>query len=512
MSKSNVVIGRDAQQGLLNGMTTAISAIRLSYGPKGANAAVENQFYPYSETANDAETIIQAIHVEDPVEKMGLNYLKELSSKADRDSGDGRKTTLLLAESILQQAFSESNTLSGIALKRELDALIPIIETHINENKRTITPSQVSDVAAIAGESDFLGSLLGEIYERIGVEGIIIPEGSGTYQTSYSIIEGVRFMGTGYLSPYMVHDEVAVKDGRKETKAVYENPTILITKNKISKISDIDPLLQTMFKSGKKDLVIFTDDMDSDVARTLINNHIGHKSEPEKYPFNILIIKAPTLWKQYVFEDFAKITGATIIEDSSGLNFKNMKLEHLGTCARITVDKEETTIIGGADISDHLTELKKEDTTDNKLRLSWLQTKTAILKLGANNESELSYIRLKCRDAISASRLALRDGVVEGGGVALSKASSALPDTVAGKILKEALQAPIKQLCLNAGIDIPASFGDKISDAAAIIKNAVRNAVSLASTVLTTGIVIVIPPKSADQLAAEALQNKGLRF
>ncbi len=251
--------------------------------------------------------------------------------------------------------------------------------------------------------------------------------------------------------------------------------------------------------------MIFTDDMDSGVASILIKAH------REKI-INVLIIKAPVLWKNYVFEDFAKITGSTIIEDASGVTFKNLPLSALGTCGKITVDKDETTVVGISDISDHLKELEKEGSNDSKLRLSWLQTKTAILKLGANNESELSYIRLKCRDAISASRLALRDGVVEGGGIALLKASRALPDTVAGNILKEALQAPIKQLCLNSGIEIPESFGDKIVDSAAVVKNAVRNAVSLASTVLTTAIVITIPPKTSEQIAQEALAGNKLRF
>lgn len=503
MNNSNVTIGKEAQQKLLDGMSVAIAGVRLSYGPAGINAAVENQFFPYSETANDAETIIQAIQVTDPVEKVGLNYLKELSSKADKDSGDGRKTTLLIAESILQQAFKSG--MSGIALKRELDALIPIVEQNINEQRKEITAEEVHKVATIAGESERIGSILGEIYKKIGKEGIIIPEGSGTFETYYSFIEGVRFVGTGFLSPYMVHDEQAKKEGRKETEAIYENPTILVTKRKISHLNDINPLLETLQRQGKKDLVIFTNDMDSGVASIMVKAH-------QDRVMNILIIKAPVLFGDLVFEDFAKITGSTIVEDSSGINFKNLTLDHLGTCGMIRVDKEETTIVGGADIADHIAELKKGDDFNSKLRLSWLQTKTALLKLGANSESELSYIRLKTKDAISASILALKGGVVEGGGISLLKASDCLPNTTAGSILSEALKVPITQLCANAGIEIPQTFGSEVIDAAAVVKNAVRNAVSLASTVLTTGMVIVIPPKSADQIAAEALQGNKLRF
>lgn len=505
MNESNVVMGKEAIAGLMEGMFKATRAVRLTYGPRGLNAVVEHQFYPYSETANDAQTIIQAIHVTNPVEKIGLNYLKELCDRQDKTSGDGRKTSLIIAEEILTRGYESG--LSGMELKRELDSLIPLIEQKIDDQKKTISEGDVEAVATIAGESAELGKLLGDIYKQIGKEGIIQPEGSGTYQTSYSIIEGVRFNGTGYLSPYMAHDEVARKEGRKETEAIYESPTILVTKRKISHLNDINPLLETLTKQGKKDLVIFTDDMDSGVASTMVS---AHKSGV----FNILIIKAPVLWKNYIFEDFARVTGATIVEDASGINFKNLELKHLGTCGKIIVDKDETTITGIADISDHLAELRKDGSDDSKLRLSWLQTKTAILKLGANSESELSYKRLKCKDAINSSRLALKDGIVLGGGICLADVADQMPDTVAGGILQQALEAPLKQNCLNMGIEVPAefSFGNGVVDASTVVKNAVRNAIGLASTVLTTGIVINFPPKSSEQIASEALQAKGLRF
>lgn len=511
MNTSNITIGKEATIGMMNGIKLATEAIRLSYGPKGVNAVVENQFYPYHEVANDAQTIIQAIHSDLYLEKRGLAFLKELMDKADKDSGDGRKTTCIIAEEILERGFQSG--LSGIELKRELDLLIPVIESKIDEQKKSITENDVEAVATIAGESAELGRLLGEIYKQIGADGIIQPEGSGTYQTSYGIVEGVRFNGTGYLSPYMVHDEVARKEGRREAEAVYENPIILVTKRKISHLNDINPLLDKLNSpeftriNGKKDLIIFTDDMDSGVASIMVKAH-------RDKILNILIIKAPTLWKQYIFEDFARVTGSTIVEDASGINFKTLELKHLGTCGKIVVDKDETTITGIADISDHVADLKSDGTDDSKLRLSWLQTKTAILKLGANNESELSYKRLKCKDAISSSRLAMRDGIVAGGGICLADIADQMPDTIAGGILQGALQAPLEQNCLNMGIGIPEdfNFGDDIVDASAVVKNAVRNAISLASTILTTGIVITIPPKSPEQIAAEAMQNKGMRF
>lgn len=494
MLKSNVTIGEESFTKMLDGISVATQAIRLAYGAKGINISVENEFYPFSETANDAQTIIQAIQVEDKVAKIGLNYLKELSDKANKDSGDGRKTTCILAEEILTEAYDVD--LSGNQLKEELDALIPLIEKNLDEQKKIITEREVESVASISGESKTLGKLLGEIYQRIGKDGIIIPESSGTYTTTVDYRDGIRFADTGFLSPYMV------SEGQKE-KAIYENPLILVTKKKIEKDSEVDGLVQTAINNNQA-LVIFTDDMDSGVASRLVATH---KAKVAK----ILIIKAPVMWKNYVFEDFAKVTGATIVEDASGLNYKNLKLEHLGTCAKITVDKDETTIVSSVDYSDHIASLKADGTDDSKLRLSWLTTKTCILKLGANNESELSHLRLKCHDAINSSRLALKDGIVVGGGISLKIASVCLPDTVAGNILKKALQAPLAQNLANMGIVEP-NWGDEVVDACAVVKNAVRNAISLASTVITTGGVINLPEKTPEQLAQLALQQKGLRM
>lgn len=528
--KSNVITGSASTKALLSGIRSATDAIRLSYGARGVNAIVEQEFYPFHVIANDCETILQSIHVSDRYEKVGLDLLKELSTKAHKDSGDGRKTTCIIGSEIIQRGFDSKQL--GVSLKRDLDALIPVIEAKIDEQKKTITPEEVGRVAAIAGESEELGEILGEIYRKIGVDGIVVPEASGTYATSWDFIDGVRFADAGYLSPYMAHDKEARDAGRREGRAVYENPTILVTKRKITSIDEINPLLETLQLSHKKDLVIFTDDMDSGVASLLVKAH-------RDGVFNILVIKAPVLWKSYVFEDFARVTGSTVVEDSSGINYKNLQLAHLGTCARITVDKDETTIIGGSDISDHVAELRARGDDDSKLRLSWLNAKTCILRLGANNESELSYKRLKCYDAINASKLALRDGIVAGAGIALVNAAKGLPDTYAGRIAARALQEPYRQILENSGVDdksLPAAFWvftkkgrcdvgydcktgaaldmfeAGIVDAAAVTKNAVRNAISLASTVLTGKILVKIPDKTPEQLAAEALQGRGLRF
>lgn len=491
---------------LATGIKKCSDVVAQTMGPKGKNVLIQHKLNPGHILCNDGATVIQSMELADPIENMGLGFLKEAVSRSNSNSGDGSSTTTVLVNAIVQEGIKSGN--NTLEIKESLDECLEIIEESIKEQTRKITVEDIPTVAEIAGENKELAKTLGEIYKAIGKDGIIHLEGSGTYSTSYSLIEGVRFGGTGFLSPYMAHDEQAAKENRKESRAVYKNPSILVTKRKISHLNDINPLLQALEAQNKKDLVIFTDDMDSGVASILIEAH-------KKKVLNILIIKAPVLWKGYVFEDFAKVTGSTIIEDASGITFKNLQLNHLGTCETLMCDKEETTVIGISDIKEHIEELKAEQTTDSKLRLSWLTTKTAILKLGAKSETELSYLRLKAEDAIHSSRLALQSGIVPGGGVCLRNAADKMPGTIGGSILRKALESPIQQIRKNAGSEIGGIFSTAnpnigfdakngvmvdmfdacIIDASAVVLQAVRNSLGIASTLLTTSAVITLPPE-----------------
>ncbi len=487
---SNAITGKEATEGMMRGVACAVDLIRPTYGGAGSNVVVESKFRPYHGIYNDAWSVIEALKVEGHAEKIGLDFVKELCERADKMSGDARKTTCILLDEILKAGYEAD--INKLELKRDLDALIPFIESEIDKQTKQISVDEVASVATTASENAETGALLQEIYQKIGKNGIIHPQGSGTYETSYKFIDGVRFDGTGFLSPYMVHDEQAAKDKVKETKAVYEKPLILVTKKKIMTEDDINPILNQMYSDGKKDLVIFTQDMDSGVASMLINLHQSKR-------YNILIIKAPVLWRDYVFEDFAKCTGATIVEDSSGLNFKNLQPSHLGTVDKIIVDEEETVLIGTKDISEHIATLTTKGDDDSKLRLSWLTNKTVILKLGANSETDLSYKRLKTHDGIRSAQSALKYGVVEGGGLCLDRISLNLPQTIAGGILKKALQAPYFQISDNLG-KAYANIDDNIVDSAFTIKTAVRNAVGIASTILTAAALIYIPEPTETDL------------
>lgn len=455
LNRNNVITAKEATEGMMRGVSLAVDLIRPTYGGAGSNVVVETRINPKHGIYNDAWSVVKAIEIkprkkDEYAEKIGLDFVKELCERADKLSGDSRKTTLILLEEILKAGYEAD--INKLQLKRDLDALIPVIEAEIDLQTKQITVDEVDSVATTASENEATGKLLKEIYQKIGKNGIIHPQGSGTYETSYKFIDGVRFDGTGMLSPSMVHDEQAKKDKIKENKAIYENPTILVTKKKIMSMEDIDNTIKNLNIQEKRNFVIFTQDMDSNVASSLINIHrAGGYNDIYGgfHSMNILIIKAPVLWKDYVFEDFAKCIGATILEDSTGVNFKNLGLEHLGTCDKIIVDEDETLLIGTRDISEHIASLQQKGDQDSKLRLSWLVNKTAILKLGANSETDLSYRRLKTHDGIRSSELALKYGTVKGGGLCLYDIAQKMPDTVAGRIMKIALEAPRKQIIQN---------------------------------------------------------------
>ena len=425
---SNIYI--DAIKDVAEGVKIATDIVRQTMGPLGKNICIEMDEFPFSGITNDGASVIEKIDLTHPVQRIGLNAIKEAVLRSNANSGDGSTTTCVLLDAIMQEAIKSG--LPSIEIKRELDTLLPEVIKLIDEQKRTITSDEVEAVATIAGESEEIGKLLGEIYKRIGKDGIVHLEGSGTYETHYDFIEGVRFVRTGFLSPYFA------SEGEKN-KAVYEKPLILITKRKIEKESDISKIVQYCI-DNKKPLIIFTDDMDSAIASRMVATHRAGVAK-------ICIVKAPVIMKGSVFEDFSKCTGATILEDATGVTFKSLSLQHLGTCDKIIVDKDETVLIGTQDISEHIAELRTQQDDESKMRLSWLTTKTVLLKLGALSETDLYYRMKKVEDAIYSSRLALESGILAGGGLALYNVSKQTDN----QILKVALQSPLKQIIINSG-------------------------------------------------------------
>lgn len=494
----NIYLGTEAREKLMSGINKAVEAVKKTYGAAGSNALIQAPEYPGHRISNDGIRIIEAIKLDDPIEQIGVNLVKENSTRSNSQSGDGSTTAAILLQAILQEGAKQKD-ISPMELKKQLEECMPMIEKAIDDQTKQITPDEVGKVATIAAESEFLGNTIQEIYKIIGKDGIIELEPSKTYDTVYEVGKGIKLRNAGFLAPYMANEGM---------RAVYTRPLILITKQKIQTIPEIDPILQQVSKS-KSELVIFCEDVDMKVVQYFAKAHF-------EGIFKVLVIKAPTLWKDWLYEDFAKITGATIIDPTQGTTLKRFQLSQLGTCDKLIATRDETTILGIKDISDHLRSLEELAKDDNqiKLRIAWLNTAAATLKLGAKTEVELSHLMDKAEDARNSAYMALQGGVVKGGGTVFLFAEDSLPNTVGGNMLSRALQMPVRQICSNAGFpemvlgkdDFSGNRGfdakkkefvdmweTGILDPAMTAKNAVRNAISVASIVLTADTVITLP-------------------
>lgn len=491
---SNVYTKDEAKEALMRGVSAVASAVKGTLGAAGHNAILERSINPGHIITNDGVSIAADVKMDDPVENIGANLAKEISQRSDKESGDGTTTSIVLLEAILKEGIKAEG--SPMEIKRSLDECLPIILNSIDEQKKEISVDEIASVATVSAESDVLGNILQEIYKEIGKDGIVELDNSNTFDTFYEIKEGVRLRNCGYIAPYMANEG---------TKAVYKKPRILITKAKIGTLTDVDGIFQALNEEGINEIVIFCDEIDPTVLSALAFTH-------QKGIFKTLIIKAPTLWKDWIYEDFSKITGATIV-DGLTKTWKNLTTKDLGTCDKLITSKEETSVIGIKDVSEHIKNLEELGKQDDQqlIRAGWLQTKAAVLKLGANSESELSYIRLKAEDARNACSLALKDGVVAGGGIALANAIKDLPDTVGGKILSTALWVPLSQIIANYASDYSATdptlrgrtgfnaktgklvdmWDEGILDPALVVKNAIKNAISVAGTVLTSRVIII---------------------
>ncbi len=434
---------------------------------------------------------------------------------------------------------------SPMEIKKSLEECLPIILKSIDDQTKEITVNEVGQVAAISAEDEKMGATIQEIYQQIGPDGILYPDISKTFEDYYTLGKGIKVDMAGFASPYMAD---LAEDGRFLNTATFKNPKILLTKQKISSAEDLNVLAGALFAKEVKELVIFADDFEANVVTPLVMTRA-------KNGFKFLLIKMPTLWKDWWFVDLAKLTGATVIDPAAGISFKTMKLEHLGMCGSITTDKNDTYLDGTLDVDSHIKELETEGSDDAKIRVARMNTKTARFFIGAHSDTALSYKRLKLDDARGAAWSALHGGIVAGGGVTLLNASKTLPDTIGGNILRQALHAPIKQIIHNAGatvayiedfnhsweplneplapqhnqdalgykasvmvLDHPNFGGSKgydakndkvvdmfeagIVDPATVVKSVVQNAISVAATVLTTQVVIHLPKREPEPVRA----------
>lgn len=503
MEKDNVFTGAEARAALMRGVNKVADAVKGTLGAGGYNALLEDGRPPFTLATNDGVSVARAIMLADPVEQMGANLMKEIGGKSDKDGGDGTTTAITLAQAILQEGLETKA--SPMEVKRSLEECLPLITAAIDAQKQDITVDDVGKVATISAEDPKLGALIQEIYQKIGKDGILYTDISKTDEDYYVMGRGVRMEMAGLASPYMADTD----DTGRFTKGIaLKNPKILVTKQRISTALELNEIVTGLYNQQIKELVVFCDDIDATVIPDLVLTRA-------KSGFRTVVIKLPTIWKDHWFEDIALMTGATIIDASVGIGFKEAQVNFLGQCSSITADKNDTYFEGFLPIDDHIAKLEVGD-DDDKIRAARLNTKSARLFVGAASDTALTYKRLKLEDARNAAWQALQGGVVAGGGVTLANIARSMPDTIGGNILRFALCSPMINIMTNAGIDaqdvtgtpkrevgnmgfdaktrkLVDMFEAGIIDPANITKSSVTNAISVAGTVLSTKVIVVIP-------------------
>jgi len=515
----------DARKILKSGLDKVANAVKVTLGPKGRNVVLGSGFGSPTIT-NDGVTIAKEIELEDNIENIGAEIIKEVASKTNDIAGDGTTSAVLLCQAIATEGLK--NVAAGanpLALRKGIiKAKDAVIEALKKMSKPISNKEETSQVATISAQDKEMGDLIAEIMEEVGKDGVITVEESKTFGLSKEIVKGLQF-DRGYISGYMVSNA-------EKMEASLEEPYILITDKKISSLQEILPLLEKLVKSGKKELVIIADDVDGDALTTLIVNKI-------RGIFNALAVKAPGFGdrKKEMLEDIAIVTGGQVISEEKGMKLENAELEMLGSARRVISTKENTTIVEGkgekSDIEARIGAIKKEissatsDFDKEKLqeRLAKLSGGVGVIKVGAATEVEQKAKQHKLEDALHATRAAVEEGIVPGGGVALLRTLPALEKVEAEgdektgvNILKRAIEEPIRQIAENAGVDgavvvqkvkeTDSDFGfnaDKMAyenliqagvvDPTKVVRTALENAVSAASMLLTTEATVSELPK-----------------
>jgi chaperonin GroEL len=525
-----ILYSEEARRKLKAGVDKVADAVKVTLGPKGRNVVLEEGFGVPTIT-NDGVTIAKKIELEDRIENVGAEVIKEVSSRANDAAGDGTTTATVLTQAIIEEGLK--NVTAGanpLALKRGLEKASQKVINALKELSQPVSKKEeIAQVATISAEDQEMGTLIAEVMEEVGKDGVVTVEESQTFGIQKEIVKGLQF-DQGYISPYMVSNA-------ERMEAIFEDPYILLTDKKISSLQEILPTLEVIAKTGKKDLIIIADDVDGDALATLVVNKL-------RGIFNTLAVKSPGFGdrKKEMLEDIATITGAQVISEEVGLKLDGITLEQLGSARRIVATKENTTIIEGKGVKEKLDarilqirSLLKDVSSDfdkEKLqeRLAKLAGGVAVIKVGAATEVEQKARQHKTEDALSATKAAVEEGIVPGGGVALLRAAKSLEgmqfedkeETIALDIVRRALEEPIRQIAQNAGKDgsvvaaevkkREGSFGYNaakdiyedllkagVVDPTKVVRVALESAVSAASTLLTTEVVIVDIPEKDDK-------------
>ena len=538
-----ILFDEEARASLKRGVDKLANAVKITLGPKGRNVVLDKGFGSPTIT-NDGVTIAKEIELEDKVENLGAQLIQEVASKTNDIAGDGTTTATLLAQAMITEGLK--NVAAGAnpmiikkGIERGVEAVIDELK---NISKPVKTNEEVAQVASISANDNEIGKVIAETMEKVGKDGVVTVEESQKFGLDKELVEGMQF-DKGYVSPYMITNP-------ERMEAVYENIKILITDQKVSALADILPLLEKLAQSGSKELVLIADEVEGEALATFVVNKL-------RGTFNVLAVKAPGFGdrKKEMLEDIAVLTGGKVISEEVGLKLQNTEIEMLGEARKVIATKEDTTIVEGKGdqkaIKDRIAQIKTElkDTTSDfdkeKLqeRLAKISGGVAVIKVGAATETELKEKKHRIEDALSATKAAIEEGIVPGGGIALLHTIKAL-DKVEAKdeqeklgleILRRSLEEPMRQIAINAGKEGSVvveeakkhkeNYGynvvhDKfenlveagIVDPTKVTRTALQNAASIAALLLTTEAVVAEKPEEKEKGGMPAGMPGGMEY
>ncbi|HFI0149540.1 TPA: chaperonin GroEL [Streptococcus suis] len=540
MSK-DIKFAADARESMVRGVDILANTVKVTLGPKGRNVVLEKA-YGSPLITNDGVTIAKEIELEDHFENMGAKLVSEVASKTNDIAGDGTTTATVLTQAIVREGLK--NVTAGanpIGIRRGIETAVATAVEALKTQAIPVSGKEaIAQVAAVSSRSEKVGQYISEAMEKVGNDGVITIEESRGMETELDVVEGMQF-DRGYLSQYMVTDN-------EKMVAELENPFILITDKKISNIQDILPLLESILQTNRP-LLIIADDVDGEALPTLVLNKI-------RGTFNVVAVKAPGFGdrRKAMLEDIAILTGGTVITEDLGLELKDATIEALGQAAKVAVDKDNTTIVEGAGNPDAIAnrvaviksqiEVTTSEFDREKLqeRLAKLAGGVAVIKVGAATETELKEMKLRIEDALNATRAAVEEGIVSGGGTALVNVINSVAqldlngDEETGRnIVLRALEEPVRQIAYNAGYEgsvvidklknsdlgtgFNAATGEWVNmieagiiDPVKVTRSALQNAASVASLILTTEAVVANKPEPAAPAMPQGMDGMGMGY
>ena len=532
-----IAFDEEARRGLERGMNQLADAVKVTLGPRGRNVVLEKKWGAPTIT-NDGVSIAKEIELEDPYEKIGAELVKEVAKKTDDVAGDGTTTATVLAQALVREGLR--NVAAGanpMALKRGIEKAVEAVAAELHSMAKAVeTKEQIASTASISAADTAIGEMIAEAMDKVGKEGVITVEESNTFGLELELTEGMRF-DKGYISPYFVTDP-------ERMEAVLEDAYVLIVNSKISSVKDLLPLLEKIMQSGKP-LAIIAEDVEGEALATLVVNKI-------RGTFRSVAVKAPGFGdrRKAMLQDIAILTGGQVISEEVGLKLESTTVDLLGRARKVVITKDETTIVEGAGDADQINgrvnqiraEIEKSDSDYDREklqeRLAKLAGGVAVIKAGAATEVELKERKHRIEDAVRNAKAAVEEGIVAGGGVALLQASKAAfaklklegDEATGAKIVELAVEAPLKQIAVNAGLEggvvvekvrhLEAGFGlnaatgeyvdmikTGIIDPVKVTRSALQNAASIAALFLTTEVVIADKPEPKG--AAPAMPGGG---